>query len=208
MESDAVWPPPDWQNKNLLGRFERTFPSELCVSPGRLNFVQIFFLLSSFSAHPRFCWLGGGVEEIIKNWVTWEKYGSVLGWLEMWTPGNKLDFVWLNNCIHYFPSAFKTRILSYFDFSFRRTFYPEYTLRPCAVLCQKGHTVWNSGSTFHQFWVGKKQKEKSSESSSHSLLAESRRTSSSVLSIFPPCCSNFPKVFATTVSGLFLLDSY
>lgn len=45
-----------------------------------------------------------------------------------------------------------------FYFGLRRTFYPEYTLRPCAVLCQKGHTVWNSGSTFHQFWVEKKRR--------------------------------------------------
>lgn len=45
-----------------------------------------------------------------------------------------------------------------FYFGLRRTFYPEYTLQPCAVLCQKGHTVWNSGSTFHQFWVEKKRR--------------------------------------------------
>lgn len=59
----------DWQNKNLLGRFKRTFPSELCVSPGRLKIVQIFLLLSSFSAHPRFWWLKRGkkFEEIVIN---------------------------------------------------------------------------------------------------------------------------------------------
>ncbi len=84
-------------------------------------------------------------------------------------------------CCKYAKSIFKWLFWPLCN-SMSRTFYPEYTLQPCAVLCQKGHMVWNSGSTFHQFWVGKK--EKNSILSSHSLLAESRKTSSSALPIF------------------------
>lgn len=180
----------DWQNKNLLGRFKRTFPSELCVSPGRLKIVQIFLLLSSFSAHPRFWWLKRGkkFEEIVINlwWktgVTWEKIRRV---------------------VHYFPSAFKTSILRYFGVLFQFKTYLLSRIYPstlCSSLPKRPH-----GLKFRQHLspvLGGKKKEKSCVSSSHSLLAESRRTSSSALSIFPPCCSNFLKVFATTVRGLF-----
>lgn len=40
------------------------------------------------------------------------------------------------------------------------TFCPEYILQPCAVLFQKGHKVWNSGSTFLQFWVKREIKQR------------------------------------------------
>ena len=38
------------------------------------------------------------------------------------------------------------------------TFYQECNLQLCAVLFQKVHMVWNSNSTFHQFWVKREEK--------------------------------------------------
>lgn len=95
-----------------------------------------------------------------------------------------------------------------FYFSLRRTFYPEYTLRPCAVLCQKGHRVWNSGSTFHQFWV----KEKKKGEKQRIILSLSARWVTQDFLIcsvhFPSLLLKLPQSICNNCVGIVLLDSY
>lgn len=74
------------------------------------------------------------------------------------------------------------------------TFYPEYILQLCVALFQKGHMVWNSSSTFHQFWV--------------------KRETGWVTQDFLICSvcflqeQHFPQIFLSVVSHLFFSRNF